>query len=336
MIFALLMALSLPMALGGSITLNGDFSNVTIYGTEGVLNGKIVIMNTTFEEIKLANFRISAENAQITAEEQRTFITLREREIEGELYITAHIDGEKIDFSGAIDVNGNGNEMRIIGNNSKIMVENCTFNGRCSRIEFKDANSFTTKMESADMLSGVWVDGKYRSAKSALIENGSINMSAVDPVDAGQFLNSAAKLWIASVILILFSAHVSRKPKLDSDRRVRRYSGAIALVVVIVALYIFDHSFASPFSAMGRNLETIISEIFSFFLVFLLLCLPVYYCSRSLAKIFGFRAAASAMGFIVAFSFLIYLASYTDAIESLTTNLGRDLIGNLPFLLSIS
>jgi len=331
-IFALLIALSLPIALGGSITLNGDFSNVTLYGTEGVLNGKIVIMNTTFEEIKLANFRISAENAQITAEEQRAFITLRDREIEGELYITAHISGEKIDFSGAMDVNG----MRIISNNSKVIVENCTFNGRCSKIEFKDATSFMTKMESADMLSGVWMDGEYRSARSALIEDGNINISAVEDssVDAGQFLNSAAKLWIASVILILFSAHVSRRPKFDSDRRVRRYSRAIALVVVITALYIFDRSFASPFSAMGRTFETNISEIFSFFLVFLLLCLPLHYSFRSLAKIFGFRAAASAIGFIVAFSFLIYLALYTDAIESLTTDLGRDLIGNLPFLLS--
>lgn len=328
MIFALLIALSLPIALGGSITLNGDFSNVTLYGTEGVLNGKIVIMNTTFEEIKLANFRISAENAQITAEEQRAFITLRDREIEGELYITAHISGEKIDFSGAMDVNG----MRIISNNSKVIVENCTFNGRCSKIEFKDATSFMTKMESADMLSGVWMDGEYRSARSALIEDGNINISAVEGIDADQFLSSAAKLWMASLILILFSAHISRRPKFDSDRRARRYSRAVALVVVIIALYIFDRSFASPFS--GRSLETIISEVFSFFLVFMLLCLPLHYSFRSLAKIFGFRAAAPAIGFIVSFSFLIYLALYTDAIDALTTDLGRDLIGNLPFLLS--
>jgi hypothetical protein len=97
-------------------------------------------------------------------------------------------------------------------------------------------------------------------------------------------------------------------------------------------MYTFHRSFAHTFGAPPLTLESALMEVFSFSVVFILLCLPLHYCARSVAKIIGFRRAAPPIGFVIAFSFLAYLSFETIAIEALTISLGGELIGAIPFL----
>ncbi len=327
----LLIALSLPIALGGMIALNGEFSDTVIYGANGILSGNITItpINTMVDEVTIIDCRINAGNATINAKEQRAFITLGDGEIDAEdgLYINAGIRDRDIELSGAIEVDG----LRLSSDNLtlSLRVEGCTFTGSCRKIEFGDADPLRITMDGTDLLSGVWIDGSYKQARSALIENEDINIIEYSAPAADRFLSLAVKLWIAALILLLFSAHISRR--FETDRKAGRVAKIIALLVIIGSLYFFDRSFSSKF-VTTRSLESALIEIFAFCALFVLLSLPLHYCTRSLAKIFGFRRSASAIGLIIAFSFLAYLSIYTEAIEAVTISLGRELIGRLPLL----
>ncbi|MDY6986404.1 MAG: hypothetical protein SVE93_08440 [Candidatus Thermoplasmatota archaeon] len=329
----LLIAISLPVALGGMITLNGEFSDAVIYGANGILSGNITIapINTMVDEVTIIDCRINAGNTTINAKEQRAFITLGDGEIamdtEDGLSIIAGIKDREIELNGVIEVDG----LRLSSDNLTLSLraEGCTFTGSCRKIEFGDADPLRITMDGADLLSGVWMDGSYKQARSALIENENINIVEYSAPAADRFLSLAAKLWIAALILLLFSAHISRR--FETDRKAGRVAKIIALLVIICSLYFFDRSFSSKF-VTTRSLESALIECFAFCAIFVLLSLPLHYCTRSLAKIFGFRRSAPAIGLIIAFSFLAYLSIHTEAIEAITISLGRELIGRLPLL----
>lgn len=328
---ALLIALSLPIALGGMITLNGEFSDTVIYGANGILSGSITIapINTMVDEVTIIDCRINAGNTTINAKEQRDFITLGDGEIDAEdgLSIIAEIKDREIELSGSIEVDG----LRLSSDNFtlSLRVEGCTFTGSCRKIVFENADPLRITMDGADLLSGVWMDGSYKQARSALIENENIEILEYSAPAADRFLSLAVKLWIAALILLLFSAHISRRS--ETDRKAGRVAKIIALLVIICSLYFFDRSFSSKF-VTTRSLESALIECFAFCAIFVLLSLPLHYCTRSLVKMFGFRRSAPAIGLIIAFSFLAYLSIYTEAIEAITISLGGELIGRLPLL----
>lgn len=328
MILAVLVALSLPVAMMGMISVDGNFNNVVITGAEGTLRGEMSFMNTEIGEIRLIDCVITIGGAQIHAGDQRSFITVENRSLKGDLSIVADIDDGALHLSGDMEAGG----LRINTGGSTLKARNCTFTGKCRSLTFASAKEMRVTMNKTDGLSGLWMGGEYRRAKSAVMENGDINVVEGSIPDAGWFFTLSLRLWIAALVLLLFSAHVSRKTRFEKDRKAGRNAGIVALFVVLVSLYVFHRSFVRVFGPPLATTDSAAMEVFSFSVLFLLLGLPLHYCIRSIAKILGFRRAAPPIGLMIALSFLAYLAFNTAAIEALTLSVGGELIGAIPFL----
>ena len=149
MILAILVALSLPMALAGTISVEGNFDNAVITGADGVLTGKMIFMNTEIGEIKLTDCRIRAGSAGIRAGEQIAFIILGKSSIDGELSVSADLRDGELYLSGTLEVEGVG----IITDGSTIKVRDCAFTGTCKRIEFAKAEDLRVALDGAPIKS---------------------------------------------------------------------------------------------------------------------------------------------------------------------------------------
>jgi len=327
-ILAMLVALSLPVAMMGMISVDGDLNNMAITGADGVLRGEMSFMNTEIVEIRLIDCAITIGGAQIRAGEQRSFITMENRSLKGDLSIVADLDDGALHLSGDMEVGG----LRINTRGSTLEARNCTFTGTCRSLTFASAKEMRVTMNQTDGLSGVWMAGEYRRAKSASVENGDISVVEESVPDGYWFFTLSLRLWIAALILLLFSAHVSRKTRFDKDRKAGRNAEIVTFFVVLVSLYVFHRSFVRVFGLPLTTTDSAAMEIFSFSVLFLFLGLPLHYCIRSIARILGFRRAAPPIGLMIALSFLAYLSFNTTAIEALTLSVGGELIGAIPFL----
>ena len=331
-LFALLVALSLPVALGGLISMDGEFKGpVILEGASGLLtSSSIRIKGFEATEARIINGTITLGDSHITAEPQNAFITLGERALEGNITLKAETAGNEVGFRGMLEIDG----LRIEVGEIALETSGTLFSGTCKRMRFSSADALKIEMKNANAFSGIWKEGEYIKANGARIENGSIDIDTADTPDATPFLSVSAKLWTAALILMLFSAHISMKVKREKDRRSWAISMVLAASVILISLYLFDASFSERFGSSalgGYTFEGVLTEVFSFFMLFFLLVLPVYYCIRSFTRIFGFRKTASAIGAIVSFSILAYVSMRTDIIEALTLSLGDGLVARLPF-----
>jgi hypothetical protein len=331
-LFALLVALSLPVALGGLINMEGNFKGpVILESASGLLtSSSIRIKGFEAAEARIINGTITLGDSHITAEPQNAFITLGERTLEGNITLKAETADNEVRFKGVLEIDG----LRIEVGEISLETSGTVFSGTCKRIRFNSADALKIEMENANAFSGIWKGGEYIKANGARIENGSIDIDVTDTPDAAPFISVSAKLWAAALILLLFSAHVSMIVKRERERRVWAISMVLAASVVLISLYLFDASFSEHFGSSvlgGHTFEVALTEAFSFFLLFLLLVLPVYYCARSFTRIFGLRKTALTIGIIVSFSALAYVSMRTDIIETLTLSLGNELVARLPF-----
>jgi hypothetical protein len=331
-LLALLVALSLPVALGGLINMEGNFKGpVILEGASGLLtSSSIRIKGFEAAEARIINGTITLGDSHITAEPQNAFITIGERALEGNITLKAETADNEVRFKGMLEIDG----LRIEVGEISLETSGTVFSGTCKRIRFNSADALKIEMKNANAFSGIWKGGEYIKANGARIENGSIDIDVTDTPDATPFISVSVKLWAAALILMLFSAHVSMKVKRERDRRVWTISMVLAASVVLISLYLFDASFSERFGSSvlgGHTFEGVLTEAFSFSLLFLLLVLPVYYCARSLTRIFGLRKTALTIGIIVSFSALTYISARTDIMETLTLSLGNELVARLPF-----